>query len=271
MFNKLIEGDEMKSISFRDVSRFKKSFWFFLIGVLITTGFFARASTDSTQINLTVTDRGAAFSLIQQTVSSFFALSISDLQPYRQSSAPDEMIPLLYMASESNCTPHQIWLKHQGSGWGKLANELDLPPNFHGKYMSAKHRQKYRTVTVINDYDYEEMMTVKFLNDYYGVTPEAIYFWRRKGLSYGDLFLGLNLSARLHKGPQEFFQLRISGCDWQFVARKYHLPYSILTRPVQPLRKVIVIYKDNDHQETSHQDKHHQRNHGKKHHEHDDD
>jgi hypothetical protein len=264
-------GDEMKFVCFRDISLLKKIWRFFLIGVVVMAVFFTRASADLARINLTVTDRGAAFSLIQETVSSFFTVNISDLQPYRQSSAPDEMIPLLYMASESHCAPHQIWLKHQGAGWDKMAKELGLPPNFHGNYMSAGHRRKYRTVTAVNDYDYEEMMTVKFLNDYYGVSPEIIYFWHHKGLSYEDLFLGLNLSARLHKGPQEVFQLRISGCDWQFVARKYHLPYSILTRPVQPLRKVIVIYRDNDTNKKYHQDEHHQRNHGKRHHDHDDD
>lgn len=216
----------------------KRKILILFVALFLNLGYI-RPAAAATSFSLTVSDRGTAFSLIQQTASNFFAISGDDIRPYQSQAAPTRIFSMLYLASETGSSPRAIWEQHKGRGWGRIAKERGLPPNFHGKFIFSK-KLRYTTVEMVPDSDFEEMMTVRFLTDYYGADPEVIHYWIVRGLSYDDLFIGFNLAARLHREPREFFSIRISGHDWSFIARRYRVPYIMLGRPVQPVRKVII-------------------------------
>jgi hypothetical protein len=215
----------------------KKTTLIALLTVFLIFNFTNLAAGDTTAINLTVSDRGIGFSLMQQTASSFFAINYSEFRPYQPATNPVEIFPVLYLAGETGYSPEHIRQKHQGRGWGRTTKEMGLPANYHGKYMSAKHRHKYTEISVMDDYAFEEMMAVRFLCDYYGTDSELLFYWHSRGLSYQDLFLAVNLGARLRRPAREFFELRLSGRDWRYVAHKYQISYDSLSRPEPPVRK----------------------------------
>lgn len=139
-----------------------------------------------------------------------------------------------------NATPRSdmVWKQKKQYGWGRTAKELGLPPNTHGKYMSNRHKQKYSSVLVMNDSDFQDVSVARFLCEYYDTSPEVIFCWRNRGLSDDDLFIGINLAARLHREPREFFEYRISGRDWRYIAGKYQVSYQLLSQPVPPRQKL---------------------------------
>ena len=199
---------------------------------------------DATALSISVSDRGTAFSLMQRTASGFFAINVSDLRPYQPASHPVEVFPLLYMAAETDSSPELVRQRRHGHGWGRTAKEMGMPANSHGKYMSDKHRRKYATPVMMDDPAYEEMMVVRFLDDYYGADPDLLFYWHSRGLSYDDLFIGYNLGARLHRSPREFFTLRLSGRNWEFIARRNNISYALLSRPVSPARRMSIRQSD---------------------------
>ena len=197
------------------------------------------ASAESTSVHISLSDRGLAFSLIQQTASSYFQLNVSEFKPYVRET-PVQIFPLFYLAIETKSTPEVIWQKRKGKGWGNIAKEMGLPPNFHGKYMSAKNKHKKASAAITDDEVFEEMMTIRFLHEYFGTDPELLFYWRTRGLPYEDLFLAINLSLRLKISPQEICFLRLSGKDWYFIAAKYRIPYSSLSQPF-PVGKTVPV------------------------------
>lgn len=202
------------------------------------------ARADTTAVRLSVSERGLGFSLMQQTASTFFSISLGEFQTYQTPSAPHQIFSLLYLAAETNNPPAVIWQKRKGHGWGNIAKAYGLPPNYHGKYISSKHKKKYVVITELDDKTFEEMMTLRFLHEYYGTEIDLLFYWHAKGLSYHDLFLAVNLGARLQVSPVEIFELRISGKDWRFIAGKYKVTYGSLSQPVKPLCKVPVTVKE---------------------------
>lgn len=215
----------------------KKNIFILCFSLLIL---FSVAPTDiaaSTSVSISVTERQIGFSLMQQTAAGFFQFQVGEIKDYQPSTAPAGLFSVLYLAVETGNPPPVIYQKHKGKGWGKTAKEYGLPANFHGKYMSAKHKHKSSPVDVIDDATFELMMTVRFLHEYYGVDPELLYDWHSRGLSDYDLFIAVNLSSRLRISPVDLFSLRISGKDWRFVARKYKVDYSSLGRPTPPNTK----------------------------------
>lgn len=259
----------MKVLSTNSIAKnnsfFSKILLLFGVSILLILECWSVVAADSARVSLTVSDRGAAFSLMQQTASSYFNISFNDLKSYPQTTTPNVIFPALYMAQRSNNTPDQIWVKHRGHGWGRLANQYGF--NDHERYMSNRHRSKYRTVNVIDDDDYQEMMTVRFLNDYYGASPELIYYWHNQGLPYEDLFLGFNIGSRLHRDPRMFFQMRLSGNDWHSVARRCNVPYSVLIQPVEPVRRIETTktYKKQLQNQEERNQYHKSRKHGRRH------
>jgi hypothetical protein len=200
------------------------------LSMILTVSLLIPTSADTTSIHISLSDRRLAFSLIQQTASSYFQLNINEFKPYVKES-PVQVFPLFYVAIETKTAPEIIWEKRKGKGWGKIAKEMGLPPNFHGKYMSAKNKSKKSPATSTDDEIFEEMMTIRFLHEYFDTDPELLFYWRIQGLPYEDLFLAINLSLRLKISPQEIFSLRLSGKDWHFIAAKYRIPYSSLGQP----------------------------------------
>jgi hypothetical protein len=211
----------------------------FLLALLMILGGLKYVSAEMTAVNLSVSDRGTAFSLMQQTASSYFSISVGDFQPYQSVSAPTQIYPLLYLSEETKSPPDVIWRKHKGHGWGRTAKEMGLPANYHGKYMSGKQRNRYQAVSVVDDGAFDEMMTIRFIHDYYGTDPDFLFYWHSHGLSYEDLFIGVNLATRIHCAPREFFLLRTNGRSWQFIANRYRVPYTILNRPVRSVNRII--------------------------------
>ena len=196
---------------------------------------------DSTAVHISLSDRGLAFSLMQQTASSYFQIKIGD-HPYLKQ-APVKAFPLFYLSTATKKPPEVIW-KQKGKGWGKLAKELGLPANFHGKYMSAKNKHKKGSPAKNDDELFEELLIIRFLHEYYGADPDILFYWRSRGLSYDDLFIGVNLGLRLKKSPTEFFSLRVAGKDWRFIATQVKVPYSTLSQPVKKQGKFFPLTQD---------------------------
>lgn len=57
-----------------------------------------------TSANLSVSDQGLAFSLIRQTASNFFSVSVSDIQSYQ----PTQLLPVLFIAAETKQAPDTV-------------------------------------------------------------------------------------------------------------------------------------------------------------------
>lgn len=93
----------------------------------------------------------------------------------------------------------------------------------------------------MNDPDFTDVSTIRFICEYYGADPSMITYWNNQGLSWNDILIGVNLASRLNRKPGEFFQLRASGRDWQFIATKYHVSYKSLSQPVQPRKKMALL------------------------------
>lgn len=228
----------------------KKALVSLALTVLLVLSLFSVVKADSTMINLNVSDRGVGFSLMQQTSSSFFAIGVSDFECYQPEDDPAQVFVVMYLAGESRCPPGTVWQKRKGHGWGRTAKEMGLPPNYHGRYMPAKHRHKYTEVIMVDDYDFEEMMVIRFLTEYYGSDPEFLFYWHSCGLGYHDMFIAVNLGARLHRSPREFFEMRRSGRDWRYIAARYGVPYASLSKPVTPVRKFgMKVKNDSDFEE----------------------
>jgi len=189
------------------------------------------ALADFTQVSIALSDRKLALSLIQQTATSYFQIQSGDLQPYLKEE-PFQVIPLFYLSTVTKTTPAAVW-KQKGKGWGKLGKELGLPANFHGKYISAKNKHKKGPPPAKENDLLEELFIIRFLHECYGADPELLFYWRARGLTYDDLFIGVNLGLRLKKSPAEFFALRISGKDWQFIAAKFKVSYLSLGQPAK--------------------------------------
>ena len=120
------------------------------LSMILTVSLLIPTSADTTSIHISLSDRRLAFSLIQQTASSYFQLNINEFKPYIKES-PIQVFPLFYVAIETKTAPEIIWEKRKGKGWGKIAKEMGLPPNFHGKYMSAKNKNKKSPATSTDD------------------------------------------------------------------------------------------------------------------------
>ncbi|NLW56075.1 MAG: hypothetical protein GX050_05580 [Firmicutes bacterium] len=215
----------------------KKNLLIFPFCLLMLFSIVRPGTAASTTVSISVSDRQIGFSLMQQTAAGFFQLQVGEFKDYQQSSAPAGLFSVLYLAMETGDSPQAIHKKQKGKGWGKIAKELGLPANFHGKYMSSKHKHKFSPVNALDDATYELMMAIRFLHEYYGVDPELLYDWYSRGLSDYDLFIAVNLSARLQISPVDLFVLRISGKNWRFIARKYKVDYDSLGQPVLPNTK----------------------------------
>ena len=220
----------------------KKTLFAFALSLLLTCFALSPALADTTAVHISLSDRGLAFSLMQQTASSYFQLKIGDFHPSVKKS-PVQAFPLFYLSIATQTPPETIW-KQKGKGWGKLAKELGLPANFHGKYMSAKNKHKKGSPAKNDDAIFEELLTIRFLHEYYGADPDLLFYWRSRGLTYEDLFIGINLGYRLQKSPVDFFSLRVAGKDWRLIAAEVKVPYSTLSKPATAPKKTLSLPKE---------------------------
>jgi hypothetical protein len=193
----------------------------------------------STEISISTSDRNTAYELIRQATANFFGVRTSDIDPYISRNNPETVFPVFFLAAESGKSPSYIW-REKGQGWGKLAKSLGLPADFHGRYISNQHKKKHTPLNQIDNATFEELMSLRFLVQYYGKDRDYLYKWRGRGLGCEDLVIGSNLAARLDKPQGGFFEDRLAKHDWAYIAKKNKIAYSSLSQPVAPKEKLKV-------------------------------
>ena len=146
---------------------------------------------------------------------------------------PSELVAALYISSETGRPPRTILQAKHGKGWGRLAKEMGVHPGYWAK---GKGPKKHRYVEYWDDEEFETRLYLRYLGEYYGTDQGQLTVWLHRGLSQGDLILGLNLAARAHKPVAAIWDLRIRGLSWTAIAVRYHQSPSALSRAVPPSR-----------------------------------
>ena len=217
----------------------KRILWLLLLALLFLPVSLPTSAALGDLITISAADRELGDILIRRTVANFFGVSEDDVAAFMPKNEPEEIFPTFFLAAESGQTPEQIQ-KQKGRGWGVLAKSLGLPANFHGKYISNKHKKKATPVTAVDDAAFEELMALRFNAQYYGKDPDSLTDWRSQGLCYEDLLIGSNLAAKTGKRQGEFFRQRVEGKNWATIARENNISYPTLGQPVAPKQTMKV-------------------------------
>ena len=146
---------------------------------------------------------------------------------------PTELITALYFSAESGRSPATILKQKKGKGWGRAAKEMGLPANYWAKGHGSgkKYKVEYR-----GDAELELDIYLRYLTSYYGADHRQLMFWMGRGLTQGDLLLGLNLAARTGRPVAGIMDLRARGTSWSIIAVRYRVGPAALTQPVEPRR-----------------------------------
>ena len=124
---------------------------------------------------------------------------------------PSELVAALYLYSETGRPPRAILQGKRGKGWGRLAKEMGVHPGYWAKGKGPDKHKKQKYVAYWDDGEFETRLYLRYLGDYYGADRGQLTFWLHRGLSQGDLIIGLNLAARTRKPVAAIWDLRMRG------------------------------------------------------------
>ncbi|MGE5509496.1 MAG: hypothetical protein ACM3RP_13585 [Chitinophagales bacterium] len=158
-------------------------------------------------------------------------------------------LPAWYVASFANVPVERvIELRRTGHHWTEIVERYRLPEEFRGRTViitenrAGKHKVKVvksRPVLVAyTDDEFERYVSTRFIEDYYGVPRATVVVWLNRGLSLRDVYLAVNLAARVHVRPDVIVRYRLAGEPWEVISRRHKVPFSELGRPVNMGRRV---------------------------------
>lgn len=230
--------------------------------VLLLTGLLALGmmalpmTVQADEVSFSITFKGGSEDvgklLFLGALSTFFNVDQKFVITYHKEDGDFlETLSAFYLAGEVGVDPDEIIiLRRRGLGWGEVAKHYGLPPNFHGKHL-AKGKGKKHVVIVapLSDREFELVVFRRFLWEYYAVPEEVVIIWLNRGLDPYDIFIAVNLAARVRVEPARIIELRVKGVSWEAIAVQYRVKYEELTRPVLPKQRYarpIVIKKRHD-------------------------
>ena len=109
---------------------------------------------------------------------------------------PDDLAVALFISRHSRHSPDRIWdLRRQGLSWWEISVRFGIPTKEwfietrrdpgppYGKAYGywKKHRKDRNSTVVLSDADCRNMVAVRMVHDYYGVSVEAAMEWRSSG------------------------------------------------------------------------------------------
>jgi hypothetical protein len=109
---------------------------------------------------------------------------------------PDDLAVALFISSHSERTADDVWrLRRQGLMWWEISVRFGVPTNAwfvktkrdpgppYGKAYGywKKHRKNRNATVVLTDMDCRNLVAVRMVHDYYGLSVEAAMEWRSSG------------------------------------------------------------------------------------------
>lgn len=176
-------------------TRYTGSFLFFL-GVIL---YLAGSAPPAAQAGIDV-DFGAAVRVGDDS-SIYFAVSShyfdrdeeSVRRWYRRCDEPDDLAVALFIAGHGHGSPDEVFaLRGEGLSWWEIGMRVGVPadswfppvrrdpgPPYGKAYGHWKNHRKSRTAKlVLSDADARNLVAVRLLHEYYGVSVEAAMEWR---------------------------------------------------------------------------------------------
>ncbi len=118
--------------------------------------------------------------------------------------------------------------RQRGQGWGRIANDLGVHPGAFNKL-----RRDLDIGRMGND-DFERVVMVWYLSQYYGVGQDRIHTWQRGGQSLLSILIALDLGAKSRRQVSDLFGARKSLPSWNSVADKIGVGRTARKHPQRP-------------------------------------
>lgn len=169
---------------------------------------------------------------------------------------PFEQLPVWYVSGYYNVEPARIIeLRRQGRHWTEVAEYYRLPEDLRGRWVivqdqrgRGRGRGRERRVFVpYTDDEFERIVRIRFVEEYYGVPRTTVTIWLNQGLSMNDIFITVNLAGRAHVRPEQVVEYRRRGYSWDKICSRYGVPYSALSQPITPTKKAKYKVKWDKH------------------------
>lgn len=241
---------------------------FFLTLVLGVGAALPAAAQTSVSVTVSTSDpKAMAGLLIGGVMAAFFSAQGSQAAPVAPPPAPQSKtqvivqagprpadpwsdLPVWYVASYADVPVERIIaLRRSGHRWVQIVERYRLPEEFRGRVVyvtegpsgkgkaKGHYKKPKRVFVAYSDQEFERFVFIRFLEEYYAVPRTTVIVWLDRGLSLQDVFLSVNLSARVRVKPDVIIKYRLSGEPWEVIARRYRVAVVDLGRPVVIERK----------------------------------
>lgn len=139
-------------------------------------------------------------------------------------------VTAFYLARDARVDVATVWsMHHSGASWWAWANKHGLA----GKYVKLVPRGKLKkdfykgkAYYYVLDRDFEQVMTVRFMADYYGIPSSQVWTLvaNRGFLGYTDVFAAIGLAGKAGVAPEVIIEQRRRGLAWDEIGARYRLP-----------------------------------------------
>jgi len=138
---------------------------------------------------------------------------------------PDDLAVALFISRRSGRTADAVWnLRRQGLSWWEISVRFGVPTNTwfvetqrdpgppYGKAYGywKKHRKDRNATVVLTDMDCRNLVAVRMIHDYYGVSVEAAMEWRSSGR---DVSVLVSDEYQSRHGKSKTQARHAGGCD----------------------------------------------------------
>ncbi|MGE5575591.1 MAG: hypothetical protein ACM3TT_00150 [Syntrophothermus sp.] len=211
-------------------------------------------ATAGVSVTITSTNPQPEELLFMGAMAAFFGVEQAQIQSAGRPAL--EMMPAFYFAGESRMQPLEVIRVHsKGERWGRMAKVYGLAPNWHGKYISKKHKKL--DYYELDDEEIERLTYVRFIHEYYLIPEDTIIIWLGRGLSINEIFIAVNLATRVSVAPATIIDLRLRRVPWEVIGVRYGVPYSQLWVPVKPRTTYgrVIVWDDEKEKDDHKKDK----------------
>ncbi len=118
--------------------------------------------------------------------------------------------------------------RSQGRGWGRIAQDLGVHPGAFNKL------RKGLDVRRMDDDEFERLVFIWYLSQYYGVDEYRIHNWVRAGHPLLSVLIALDLGAKSGRSVSDLFSARGYLASWDAVADKVKVSKVARRHPQRP-------------------------------------
>lgn len=183
-------------------------------------------SSKPSKLELSPVDRGSAFEIWAEVISSSYSVSIGFVKAlYDRGYDYGEVALMLELSSVSGKKPSEVAvLRKKGLGWGVIAKKLGIHPS---RLKRAKGNESLFRRYVLADR----------LAGYYGIPDsKGLVILSKKGYGFDEVVLAVNLCAHSGAPLREVIKAREKSPKWKRVAEKFKLSPVKLSAPPAKLK-----------------------------------